>query len=619
VISKRPRVEIIALGALGALSIVMLGIRLIAAGRIGFGDSEALYAAYALHPQPAYLDHPGLIGVVTRAIGGGGAPSAARAHVVTSVAATLVPWWMAWACRACGATWSRALVGGLIFAVIPEMAVGLFGLTPDLLLAFSWIGALGLAAFALRQPPATPLSSVAFAATGLLAGVAAASKVSGLLLFLVLAATYASPAARRQGRTSAPWTGLAAGLLVIAPIISYETTLGWPMLRHRLVDTQHAAGLSLRNAAALLGGQLLYLSPGVALLGARAIRTLRVDRGDAVSSLLFWAFAIPASFLVPLCLWSRVAEPHWMTPALLALVPAATRATETERPSRVIAATAVAGAMVAAVYAWTLIPEATRLAPAGWDPKLDITTELCGWPAVLAAVEEEIPDARAAAGPEDVAVVAPHWVLCAQLAAGIVGRAHVGCNTPVPDDFDGWWPRDRWRAAGAIVWVTDTRFGPPPDLQGHVLLRSREIAIPRGGRIVRRFTVAIFTRNAIARSSLDQAGIACSPAAFRSALSSSASGFGVVRSLSPKKIELAPAYIASTWASRVSSERPALSRTRARGIKMRAHATMRTRSSGSTGGRCSSGVPGARTKALMGTLSGWGSRFASVRSISHLS
>ena len=30
--------------------------------RFGFGDSEALYACYALHPQPAYLDHPALIG-----------------------------------------------------------------------------------------------------------------------------------------------------------------------------------------------------------------------------------------------------------------------------------------------------------------------------------------------------------------------------------------------------------------------------------------------------------------------------------------------------------------------------------------------------------------------------
>ena len=35
---------------------------------IGFGDSEALYACYAMHPQPAYLDHPGLIGVIMQII-----------------------------------------------------------------------------------------------------------------------------------------------------------------------------------------------------------------------------------------------------------------------------------------------------------------------------------------------------------------------------------------------------------------------------------------------------------------------------------------------------------------------------------------------------------------------
>jgi len=65
--------------------------------------------------------------------------------------------------------------------------------------------------------------------------------------------------------------------------------------------------------------------------------------------------------------------------------------------------------------------------------------------------------------------------------------------------------------------------------------------------------------------------------------------------------------------------RPALSRTRARGIITRAVATMRTRSSGSTGGIFSSGVPGTRTSALIGTLSGWGSSFASSTSMAQRS
>ena len=54
-------------------------------------------------------------------------------------------------------------------------------------------------------------------------------------------------------------------------------------------------------------------------------------------------------------------------------------------------------------------------------------------------------------------------------------------------------------------------------------------------------------------------------------------------------------------------------------MRMRATAIMRTRSSGSTGGRSASGVPSTGTSALIGTLSGCGSRVASWRSISQRS
>src|SRR5579862_2171542 len=109
---------------LAIASAALLAVRLYAARRVGFGDSEALYASYALHPQPAYLDHPGLIGIVARALGGGRAPTPWQAHVMTSLVSTIVPWLMALTCRACGASWRRALAAGLIAALVPEMAIG---------------------------------------------------------------------------------------------------------------------------------------------------------------------------------------------------------------------------------------------------------------------------------------------------------------------------------------------------------------------------------------------------------------------------------------------------------------------------------------------------------------
>jgi hypothetical protein len=488
--------------ALAGASALLLATRLLAAAHVGFGDSEALYASYALHPQPAYLDHPGLVGLVARLIGGGTAPSPLHAHLVTALVATAFPWVLALACRACGATWGRAMAAALVAALAPEIAVGLFALTPDLLLSVAWAGAVGLAALALGGQPGSGRASLAFAGAGLLAGVAASSKVTGLALFAALAVTYASRAARAHGRTLAPWAGLAAGAVVLAPIVAFEARTGWPMLRHRLVDTQGDAGLSLRNVGALLGGQLLYLSPLVALLAAFAAREAWRDRGDAVGRLLWSCFALPAAALVPLCLWSRVAEPHWMAPAWIALVPAAARASRA--PSRILsrrwvgASCALAAAMVAAVHAWVLVPGALRLAPASYDPRLDLANELQGWPEAVDAVREEVAAASEAEGDTEgdgPTVVGPHWVICAQLEAALRDQIRVGCDTPVPDDFDAWWPRARWRSADLLVWVSDARFGPPA-LATHVPLRQREVRIERDGRVVRVFTITLLAHRA---------------------------------------------------------------------------------------------------------------------------
>ena len=68
----------------------MLGIRFYAAQVVGFGDSEALYACYAAHPQPAFLDHPGLVGLVARVIGEGAIPTPLRVHAITSLVATIL-------------------------------------------------------------------------------------------------------------------------------------------------------------------------------------------------------------------------------------------------------------------------------------------------------------------------------------------------------------------------------------------------------------------------------------------------------------------------------------------------------------------------------------------------
>lgn len=293
-------------------SAALLAVRLYAADLVGFGDAEALYACYARHPQAVYVDHPGLIGAVARLVGRGDAPSPASAHTATALVATAVPWLAALAARALGASWRGALVAALTLMVTPEIAVGTFGLTPDLALIILWYAALGFAGLALRSAAGSLGALAASLAAGMVAGLACDAKASGVLLVAGLVLAYGSRPARRHLATLAPWAALLLCLLVVSPVVSEEAARNFPMLRHRLVETQGGAGLSARNFAALVFGQLLYVTPPL-LWGAGVVaRDLWRERNaDAPTSLLFLATAACAP-LILLMLVSRVAEPHWL-------------------------------------------------------------------------------------------------------------------------------------------------------------------------------------------------------------------------------------------------------------------------------------------------------------------
>ena len=244
-----------------ASSLLLFALRLHVGHGTGFGDAEALYASYALHPQPAYLDHPGLVGMVARLIGNGQAPNPQAAHLFAAVLATLVPWLGALGALGAGASRSGSVLTALALTWVPELAIGLFALTPDLLLAVTWLGALGLAALALSAEPRSFRALISTLGAGLLVGLAFLAKVSGALLGIALLVTLLSRGARGRLRTFAPWGALGLGLVLATPVVLWEAKHGWPMLTHRLVSSQAQAGFSLRNLGALLGGQLAYVSP----------------------------------------------------------------------------------------------------------------------------------------------------------------------------------------------------------------------------------------------------------------------------------------------------------------------------------------------------------------------
>jgi hypothetical protein len=242
------------------------------------------------------------------------------------------------------------------------------------------------------------------------------------------------------------------------------------------------------------------------------------------------AAIVPLVGLVPLALWSRASEPHWIAPALLALpLLHAVRITRRakhedaiEEPpyfaSRALGAGAVvtAFAMTIAVHAWVLVPDAMRLWPASAPPRGNIARELFGWPDAVAAVRrslESIPaPLREPAGDDILSrtnalefaidtpiVVGPHWTICAQIHAALGPTVPVGCMTPVTDDFDRWMPRDIWTHARSLVVVRDDRFEVDlaHDFPTHVLAGRTRVSVTRGGRILRVFIVDVLEPRAL--------------------------------------------------------------------------------------------------------------------------
>ncbi|HEY6728690.1 MAG TPA: glycosyltransferase family 39 protein [Polyangiaceae bacterium] len=497
-----PRVTL----ALG-LSLALLALRLHTARGVGYGDAEALYACYALYPQPAYLDHPGLIGVLLRSLGHGAAPDAEIAHGMSALIATLVPWLGALAVRATGLPWERAAGAVIALALVPELSVGLFGVTPDLPLAVCWLLALALANYLLRTDlPAAHGKRILLGWLGLgfVLGLAMLAKVSGALLAAALFMATIQRRTRGVWRSFGPWGAVVCCAIVVAPLAGWELANGFPMLEHRLVTTQAGAGLSLANLGKFLGGQLLYVSPPYLLAAWTVGRHLtRHRRRDPASTVLWWSLVVPLIVLVPLCLWSNRAEPHWIAPPLLAL---GVHAARKDMVSRRLAAAALATGALFTLLVWLSVKTDVGIrfatssigkALGGYEPRYDLTNDLYAWGPGKRLLNQAVDDVLQKTGQLPAVVGSPHWMICAQAQVALGKRLGVGCNSPVATDFERWTPAERWRDAATILLVQDSRY--PTDLAADYPSRSMTRAwrtqIRRADLEVRTLTITQLDRS----------------------------------------------------------------------------------------------------------------------------
>jgi hypothetical protein len=424
-------------------------------------------------------------------------------HLFTALLATLLPWLGVLTARAFGAERRAALNVYFALALLPELAIGMFALTPDVPLAFVWLGTLAAAAIAFTAPASSLGTLLAFVATGAGAALACLSKASGVLLALGIFVCALRPSGWSRWRTLGPWAALLVFGLVAEPLVRWEIEQDFPMLRHRLIGLPGEAGPSLATAARLLTGQLLYVTPpflvGAVMLARDLYRRRRRSGSERVLQLTV-AFAFFP--LVLLCLYSPVAEPHWLGPAYLGLAIFLGNSQAVRRWLGLCAAV-VGLVMVLLGWAWvrTDLPIQVGDALGGYEPRLDPSNDLYAWntgaPMLLEAVEQA--QKRTGRTPT---VVGPHWVVCAQAEVALGGRVPVGCDTPVEDDYDRWLPRVRWREAATVLFVSDSRFetDAPFSLAEHELVSRREVEVRRGGRLVRTISLLELDRGSSARA-----------------------------------------------------------------------------------------------------------------------
>ncbi|MFO0660283.1 MAG: glycosyltransferase family 39 protein [Polyangiaceae bacterium] len=439
---------------LALLTAVLVLPKLVGAFSLGFGDSEALYATYAIDLAPGYLDHPGAVGLLARVIAlatSSPIPSPLVAHVVTTLLSAAVPWVGVAAARASGASPTRSYVTGLGLIAAPEIAIGLFGLTPDLPLSFCWLATLAFASKALTTHDRARVGFAVLA--GAFAAGAVWSKASGGLLVLALFAAVLRPPSDTRDhkeihhRRGVMLLAVVVALVLIAPLVAFEMGNGWPMLTHRLVSTQSRSGVSLRNLGAFIGGQLAYVSPP--LLIAAVLGGWRLLSRSPRSAQRHWlaiVTAISALALGALCLWSRVAEPHWFAPVWLCVAidaslvesPSEAGAEPSSAPRWVRASALPVGlAMSLLVQLYTL----TDLFPAAlggtrwYQGKYDLANDMKSWVQATALLQSHH------AQHVERWVVTPHWTVAAQ-AQVVLGETALVTTRPanpqhasVLDDF----------------------------------------------------------------------------------------------------------------------------------------------------------------------------------------
>ncbi|MCA9523568.1 MAG: glycosyltransferase family 39 protein [Myxococcales bacterium] len=457
--------------------------------RLGLGDAEAYYWTWSRHLALSYYDHPPMVAWLI-ALGTSIGEQTLFVRLASLLLFNGVAWLLFGLTREITGRANDGLVAVAILHVVPAFFIGGMTATPDIPLAFFWLAAIRLYDLAVRRdrPPL-------FLAAGVAVGLAFLSKYFAILLPIVLLVHLSHRERRHYLRTPWPWLGALVALGATGFVIAWNVQHHWASTHYHLVARHHHVGPSLQLLGKVIGGQLGYITPLFLIFFLSTLFWLRRERrDDPGGQLLFVSSIIPLVVLGVISSITDESEPHWPVMGYLPLCAALAWRYETLPLARRFS-TRVQRLRKAAVWfslglmglfmIHVSTPALIRLLPASlYQPKVDITNELYGWPALGAAVER----LRRVEGASFA--MSYHYTMCSQLNYATGDRIPVLCPNHRLDQFD-FMTDERSFYGKTGLFVGDNRYRRPPAeaVICRKLEKLEELDVYRGTTWVRRFTI----------------------------------------------------------------------------------------------------------------------------------
>ena len=299
-----------------ALAALAVAGHLATIGRYGYFRDEFYYIACAGHLGAGYVDHPPLIGWITRAVLETIGASLPALRLLPALASGVVVWLAARIAGEMGGGRLARALAALCVLASPTYLFNMHVMTMNAFDILFWTLAAFLVVRAFNGAPARTWTLF-----GVVAGLGLLNKHSLLFFGAGIVAGMILSTQRRLFRTRGPWIGAGIAAALFAPHVVWQFAHGWPTLefvRNATAEKNVALG-----PARFFAEQILGMNPAAFPIWAAGIVYLLVARAMRPYRAFGWAYLVVFALMM-----LRSAKPYYLTPVYPPLLAAGAVAVE---------------------------------------------------------------------------------------------------------------------------------------------------------------------------------------------------------------------------------------------------------------------------------------------------